>query len=100
MKEDNQEFKLLVAEQTNELRALIPAKEFHEKMGEMNMYASLEAKKKRIERQENKENKGIIYELENDYYLSNQKIFAAFQEETDMLKEVSERLECHIFKMS
>lgn len=66
----------------------------------MKMYAELESKKKRILKEENKEDKGLLFELENQYFLENEKIFAQFRQETDELIELSESLENHLFKMS
>jgi hypothetical protein len=100
MKEDHEQIKIKLTEQKNEFRYMVPEKEYTDKMAEMKMYAVFESKKKRIEREENKEEKGMIYQLENQYFLENEKIFAQYIQETDELRDLSEKLENHMFKMS
>ena len=100
MREENEEIKMKVFEQKNEFRMLVDEKEFKDKIAEMKMYAEFESKKKRIQNEENKEEKGMIHQLENQYFIENEKIFAQYIQETDELRELSERLENHLFKMS
>lgn len=79
---------------------MVSAQEYADKLSEMKMYATLESKKKRILSEEAKEEKGMIYQLENQYFIENEKIFDQYIQETDELKEMSEKLENYLFKMS